>query len=80
MSEPLDANNYAIIDIEVSENNHKIHDIGALKHDEATLHTASTSELFKFLHNTKYLCGHNIIHHDAKYLFAETSLTMYKCR
>ncbi len=71
----LNPENYAIIDIEVGVKDHKIHDIGALRHDGATFHRASKSELLEFLKDTDYLCGHNIIHHDAKYLFGED-----KCR
>lgn len=50
---------------------HKIHDIGALRHDGAMYHNASKKELFEFLRDTDYICGHNIIHHDAKYLFTD---------
>mgnify|MGYP000856488838 CR=1 FL=1 len=62
---------YAIVDVEVGLKNHKIHDIGALRHDGATYHKASKKELFEFLSGTDYICGHNIIHHDAKYLFTD---------
>ena len=65
------ASRYAFVDVEVGLKDHKIHDIGALRQDGATLHKASKEELFKFLHDTDYLCGHNIIHHDAKYLFPD---------
>ena len=58
---------YAIVDVEVGLKNHKIHDIGALRHDGATYHKASKKELFEFLSGTDYICGHNIIPHDAKY-------------
>lgn len=61
---------YAIVDVEVGVNDHKIHDIGALRDDGAIYHKPSSKELFEFLFHTDYLCGHNIIHHDAKYLFA----------
>ena len=27
--------------------------------------------LFVFLNDINYICGHNIIHHDAKYLFTD---------
>lgn len=67
--EPGGAPNYAIVDVEVGLKDHKIHDIGALRHDGATFHKNSKEELFAFLRGTRYLCGHNIIHHDAKYLF-----------
>ena len=62
---------YAIVDVEVGLKNHKIHDIGALLHDGATFHKTSKDELFSFLSGTDYICGHNIIHHDAKYLFTD---------
>lgn len=62
---------YAIVDVEVGLKDHKIHDIGALRQDGATFHKASKEELFDFLRDTDYLCGHNIIHHDAKYLFPD---------
>ncbi len=62
---------YAIVDVEVGLKDHKIHDIGALRQDGATFHKASKEELFDFLRDTDYLCGHNIIHHDAKYLFSD---------
>lgn len=62
---------YAIVDVEVGLKDHKIHDIGALRQDGATFHKASKEELFEFLRDTDYLCGHNILHHDAKYLFPD---------
>lgn len=62
---------YAIIDIEVGLSDHKIHDIGAIRHDGATYHKASKEGLLKFLNNVDFICGHNIIHHDATYLFPE---------
>ena len=64
---------YAIVDVEVGIKDHKIHDIGALRDDGAVFHKASKDELFDFLREMDYLCGHNIIHHDAKYLFGEDS-------
>ena len=54
------------IDVEIGLKDHKIHDIGARRHDGATFHKSSKEELFKFLGDTDYICGHNIIHHDAK--------------
>ena len=70
-SVPFDAIRYAIVDVEIGLKDHKIHDIGALRHDGATFHKSSKEELFKFLSDTDYICGHNIIHHDAKYLFTD---------
>ena len=74
-SAPCSAPHYAIVDVEVGLKDHKIHDIGALKHDDTTFHKTSKEELFIFLNDVDYICGHNIIHHDANYLF-----TNQKCR
>lgn len=60
---------YAIIDLEVSPKDYHIHDIGAVKHDGTIFHKTSKDDLFTFLDNVDFICGHNIIHHDAKYLF-----------
>lgn len=68
-----DPSKYAFVDIEVSLKSRKIHDIGALRHDGAIFHQASVNQLTGFLHGIDYLCGHNIVHHDAQYLFANQS-------
>ena len=62
--------NIAFVDTEVGLKDHKIHDIGALRDDGATFHQASQTALNKFLQEGKvdYICGHNLIHHDACYL------------
>ena len=62
--------NIAFVDTEVGLKDHKIHDIGALRYDGATFHQASQTALNKFLQEGKvdYICGHNLIHHDAHYL------------
>ena len=65
------ASSYAVIDIEISMNDHRIHDIGALRWDRAVFHSAKKIELLDFLKGVDFVCGHNIIHHDAKYLFEE---------
>mgnify|MGYP002671804628 CR=1 FL=1 len=66
---PRDAAKYAFVDIEVGINDRKIHDIGALRFDGAIYHSADKAGLIHFLRNVDFLCGHNIIRHDAKYLF-----------
>ena len=62
---------YAVVDVEIGLTDHRIHDIGALRYDGAIFHKASKEELLHFLERGEYLCGHNIIHHDAKYLFED---------
>lgn len=62
---------YAVFDLEVGMEDYKIHDIGAIRHDEAIFHKASKRDFFGFIKNVDFLCGHNIINHDVKYLFGE---------
>lgn len=64
----------AFIDVEIGLRDHKIHDIGAVRYDEAIFHKANMAELNQFLNDAEYLCGHNIINHDAKYLFGEAAI------
>lgn len=72
--ENIDVARYAIVDVEVGVDDHKIHDVGALRYDGATYHRASKEGLFGFIDGVDYLCGHNIIHHDAKYLFTDDGI------
>lgn len=44
-----DVSKYAFVDTEVGTKDHKIHDIGALRYDEATYHGTSKEELERFL-------------------------------
>ena len=66
-----DSSKYAVVDCEVGLNDMRVHDIGALRWDGSTFHSANKHALIKFLNDVDFLCGHNIIHHDAKYLFGE---------
>lgn len=65
------ADNYVFVDIEVGLKDRKVHDIGALRHDGATFHKSSKPELLDFLRSADFVCGHNIVHHDAQYLFGK---------
>lgn len=62
---------YAFVDAEVGVRDHKVHDIGALRYDNAQFHDSSQNGLFRFLNGVDFVCGHNIIHHDSKYLFED---------
>lgn len=66
-----DASKYAIVDCEVGMKDKRVHDIGALRWDVATFHSADKHAMKLFLDGVDFVCGHNIIHHDAKYLFGE---------
>ncbi len=56
------------IDTEVGELNHKAFDFGAVNENDDKLHTGSASEFQGFIAGAEYLCGHNIINHDARYI------------
>ncbi|MDE6098527.1 MAG: RecQ family ATP-dependent DNA helicase, partial [Muribaculaceae bacterium] len=68
-----DASRYGFIDIEVGLNDNKIHDIGAVRWDGAVFHSSDRRELMSFLKNVDFICGHNIVRHDARYLFGDTA-------
>ncbi len=58
----------AFIDTEVSMNDKKVHDFGAVKDLDTGLHTYSKKEFETYIADSEFLCGHNIIHHDLKFL------------
>lgn len=72
---------YAFIDTEVGLKDMKVHDIGALRYDDAVYHGASEEQLARFLEDGEvdFVCGHNIIHHDAKFIHINQTLvdTLY---
>ena len=60
-------NNIVYFDLEVS-NNGKILDIGAVNQNGDIFHSSVLGEFMKFISSAEYLCGHNIVSHDLKYL------------
>jgi ATP-dependent DNA helicase RecQ len=54
-------------DLEINQKSKKIYDVGALL-GEAELHTNSLPGFEEFSKEAQYICGHNIIFHDLKYL------------
>lgn len=61
-------NSIAFIDTEIDPKSRKILDIGSVKGDGSSFHKASVAELIRFLHGTQFVCGHNILKHDVKYI------------
>ena len=55
-------------DTEVGISDEKIHDIGAVSEDGSTFHSSFISDFLSFIDKDVILCGHNIIHHDLKYI------------
>lgn len=62
------AKSIVFIDTEVGIEDKRIHDIGAIRPDHAVFHSASVRDLCAFVSGAEFVCGHNIIHHDLKYL------------
>lgn len=56
------------IDLEVNPNSNVILDMGAVKNRDDKFHSKSKLDFVEFLKGSKYLCGHNIINHDLKYM------------
>ena len=58
----------AFIDTEIDQRSHKIVDIGGIKCDGSRFHSNSIDGFKKFLNGTGFICGHNILNHDLKYI------------
>ncbi|HET9745194.1 MAG TPA: hypothetical protein VFP97_05740, partial [Chitinophagaceae bacterium] len=58
----------AFFDIETNAETGKILDIGCIRSDDARFHKNSIAEFQKFIKDCTFICGHNIIRHDLKYL------------
>ena len=58
----------AYIDLEVQPKNGAILDIGGINDAGTVFHSKSIANFVNFLRGADYLCGHNIIKHDMKYL------------
>ena len=58
----------AFIDAEVDPRNGKVLDIGGIRSDGLRFHGSSMTDFAGFLRGAEYVCGHNILNHDLKYL------------
>ena len=56
------------IDTEIEPSKGKILDIGAIKAEGNHFHKPSLSDFTQFLKGSVYVCGHNILKHDIKYI------------
>ena len=65
------ASRYAFVDVEVGLKDKRIHDIGMLRWDGAKYHSADKKAAISFLENVDFVCGHNVIHHDMKFLLGD---------
>ena len=55
------------IDTEVNPQTKKVADYGAVREDDAVLHSHSKADFDAFVSKCDAVCGHNIINHDLKY-------------
>ena len=55
------------IDTEVDTQTKKVADYGAVREDDAVLHSHSKADFDAFVSKCDAVCGHNIINHDLKY-------------
>lgn len=62
------AKNISFFDTEIGVQDKKIYDIGVVRSDGGTMHTTSVSDFSTFISASDWICGHNVIHHDIKYL------------
>ena len=56
----------------------KIKDLGAIYENGNAFHSASISEFSEFISEADFLCGHNIIHHDLKYVLPKLKNARFK--
>ena len=66
-------NKIVFIDTEVDVKSKKILDFGGLTENGLKLHSTSVSELLNFISQKEYICGHNIINHDLRYIGRATN-------
>ncbi len=58
----------AFIDTEIDPKTRKILDMGGVRSDGPTFHSPSMAALGQFLSGAGFIAGHNIIHHDLRYI------------
>ena len=68
----------AFIDLEVALDGKRVQDFGAMKEPETELHSSSKKDFVQFIADAEFLCGHNIIQHDLKYLSDFEEITSKK--
>jgi ATP-dependent DNA helicase RecQ len=61
-------NSIAFIDTEIEPKSGKILDIGGIKDNGSSFHKTSIAEFIQFLNGSQFICGHNILNHDIKYI------------
>ena len=68
----------AFIDTEVSTEDNKSYDFGAIDNSGKQLHTGVPHEFFSFIEAKDFICRHNIVDHDAKHTVIPEKTTKNK--
>lgn len=71
------AREICFIDTEIGVQDKNIYDIGAVRNNGINFHSASIKEFLTYCEGSEFFCGHNIIHHDMKYLKEITGLNNF---
>lgn len=58
----------AFTDTEIEPKSGKILDIGCVRDNGTSFHKTSVADFIQFLQGTQFVCGHNILNHDIKYI------------
>jgi ATP-dependent DNA helicase RecQ len=58
----------AFIDTEIDPNTGKVLDIGCINYNGEIFHGASMSAFVSFLTGSQFLCGHNVLRHDMRFI------------
>lgn len=58
----------SFFDLEVNPLQNKITDIGAVNDEGSRFHSRSLKDFVQFIKHSEYICGHNILKHDLKYI------------
>ncbi len=61
-------NSLAFIDTEIDPKSGHILDIGAVKDEYVFFHSKSINAFVDFLKGQQFICGHNVLNHDIKYI------------
>ncbi|HEY2583775.1 MAG TPA: RecQ family ATP-dependent DNA helicase, partial [Mucilaginibacter sp.] len=61
-------NTIAFIDTEIDPQTRKVLDIGCIRDNGGIFHRPSASDFVEFIMGGQFVCGHNILEHDVKYI------------
>lgn len=61
-------NSIVFFDTEIDPTSNKIKDIGGIRDNGNIFHSGSITDFISFLRDSHFICGHNIIRHDYKYI------------